>query len=142
MKIIITENQVDKIKSKIHEYVKKYGIEKSRQIFGDKVLFTIGFNNNPMEYLYMFKDLEVVPSNQRPHLMLFRYKPGENLIVYDKDEKDVYVDNDNLWSQLEKIFNLNYIEVMDLVETFMNDVYQISDITPYGDDLKHYRTIT
>ena len=48
MKYIISENQIEKIKSKIHEYVKKFGINQTRKIFGDKTLYIIETSNlNP-----------------------------------------------------------------------------------------------
>jgi hypothetical protein len=128
MKIIISENQVDKIKSKIHEYVKKYGIEQSRQIFGDKVLFTIGFNNNPMEFLNLFNDLNVVQSEEAPGLKLFRYKKGENLFAYSEKTDDVYVDYDKIWLVLKNDFGLNKKDTLATIENWLADVYQLDDV--------------
>jgi hypothetical protein len=129
MKIIISENQVDKIKSKIHEYVKKYGIEKCREIFGDKVLFTIGFNNDPMGFLNLFNDLDVVQSIEQEDWTLFRYEKGKNLMIYDRKNDYVYIDYDQIWSVLREDFGLNYDDTQQLTEEWLGVVYNLRGVT-------------
>jgi len=137
MKIIISENQVDKIKSKIHEYVKKYGIEKCKQIFGDKVLFTIGFNNDPMEFLNLFNDLDVVQSVEHEEYSLFRYEKGKNLMVYNIQSDSVYVNTTQIWSVLQNDFGLYYDEVQQLTEVWVEMTYNLKGVTVYGRSSKH-----
>jgi len=132
MKIIISENQVDKIKSKIHEYVKKYGLEKCREIFGDKVLFTIGFNNDPMEFLNLFNDLDVVQSIEQEDWTLFRYEKGKNLMIYDRKNDYVYIDYKQIWSVLRKDFGLNYDETQQVTEEWVGVVYNLRGVTTHG----------
>jgi len=129
MKIIISENQVDKIKSKIHEYVKKYGFEKCKEIFGDKVLFTIGFNNNPMEYLNLFNDLDVVQSIEKKDWTLFRYEKGKNLMIYDRKSDYVYIDYDQIWLILRNDFGLNYNDSKQVTEEWLEIVYNLRGVT-------------
>jgi hypothetical protein len=129
MKIIITENQVDKIKSKIHEYVKKYGIEKCREIFGDKVLFTIGFNNDPMEFLNLFNDLDVVQSIEKGDWTLFRYEKGKNLMVYNRKTDNVFINYGQIWSVLRKDFGLNYDDIQRLTEEWVGVVFKLRGVT-------------
>jgi hypothetical protein len=129
MKFIISENQVDKIKSKIHEYVKKYGIQKCREIFGDKVLFTIGFNNNPMEFLNLFNDLDVVQSVEKENWTLFRYEKGKNLMIYNRRTDNVFINYDQIWSVLQKDFELNYNDTQQLAEDWVGVVYNLREAT-------------
>jgi len=121
--------QVDKIKTKIHEYVKKYGLEKCREIFGDKVLFTIGFNNDPMEYLNLFNDLDVVQSVVRKDLTLFRYEKGKNLIIYNRKTDNVFINYDQIWSVLGNDFGLNYTDTQQLTEEWLGVVYNLRGVT-------------
>ena len=114
MKIIISENQVDKIKLKIHEYVKKYGFEQCREIFGDKVLFTIGFNNDPMEYLNLFNDLDVVQSTKELGYVLYRFKKGENYFVRHPRKVELWVCSE-IWYTLKNGFNLHNVEISPLI---------------------------
>jgi len=123
MKIIISENQVDKIKSKIHEYVKKYGIEKCKQIFGDKVLFTIGFNNDPMEYLNLFNDLKQVHSVEYNFIILFRYEKGRNQMIYDKSVDVLSVNDNEIWSVIDDSFDLGITETKKLILRWFDDNY-------------------
>jgi hypothetical protein len=106
MKIIISENQVDKIKSKIHEYVKKYGFEKSRQIFGDKVLLTIGFNNDPMEFLNLFNNLKQVQSTLVEGWSLFQDEKGVVHILNINRTNMTYFDYITITKPLTFFFNL------------------------------------
>jgi hypothetical protein len=131
MKIIISENQVDKIKSKIHEYVKKYGVEKCREIFGEKVLFTIGFNNDPMEFLNLFNDLDVVQSVEKKDWTLFRYEKGKNLMIYDRINNYIYINNDQIWSVLRKDFGFNYNETEQLTKGWVEEVYNLRGVATF-----------
>jgi hypothetical protein len=121
--------QVDKIKSKIHEYVKKYGIEKCREIFGNKVLFTIGFNNDPMEFLNLFNDLEVVQSIVMEDLTLFHYEKGKNLMIYNRKNDYVYINYEQIWSVLGNDFGLNYGDTQRLTEEWLGVAFKLRGVT-------------
>jgi len=127
MKIIISENQVDKIKSKIHEYVKKYGFDMSREIFGDKVLVTIGFNNDPMEFLNLFNDLEII-RYEDPNWVLFLNKKRELIMTYNIINSLVYINYDIIWSVLKFYFKLTYNEVQELTEEWVSDKYNLINV--------------
>jgi hypothetical protein len=121
--------QVDKIKTKIHEYVKKYGLEKCREIFGDKVLFTIGFNNDPMVFLNLFNNLDVAQSTEVEDWTLFRYEKGKNLMIYDRKNDYVYIDYDQIWSVLREDFGLNYDDTQQLTQEWAGVVYNLRGVT-------------
>jgi hypothetical protein len=106
MKIIISENQVDKIKSKIHEYVKKYGFEKCREIFGDKVLLTIGFNNDPMEFLNLFNNLKQVQSTLDEDWSIFQDEKGVVHIFNSNRSNMIYFEYITIIKPLTFFFNL------------------------------------
>jgi hypothetical protein len=134
MKYIISENQVDKIKSKIHEYVKKYGFEKSREIFGDKVLLTIGFNNDPMEFLNLFNDLDVVQSEEDLDLILLRHRKGDNLMIYNTQSEYIYIDYEKIWVVLEEYFRFGFYETQQLTEKWLIETYNLIGTTTYIGD--------
>jgi hypothetical protein len=131
MKIIITENQVDKIKSKIHEYVKKYGFEKSRQIFGDKVLLTIGFNNNLMEFLSFFKNLKKIRRRQDSDKEIYLTKNNEIFMVHDK-RYNIVDFNPNLWELFVNYFGDE--ETIKKTEQWVKQQYGIEDIETFSLD--------
>ena len=119
---------MEKIKTKIHEYVKKYGIEKCKQIFGEKVLLTIGFNNDPMEFLNLFNDLDVVQSIEEENWTLFRNEKGKNLMIYDRTIEIVFINYDQIWSFLRNDFGLNYTETEQVTEEWLGVVYNLMRI--------------
>ena len=130
MKIIITENQSESLKEKLQTIVKKYGWERGVMSVGEKHLTKLGFNNDPMEFLNLFNDLNVVQSEERPHWTLFRYKSKENLMIYDRKNEYVYINYDKIWSVLEDNFGLSYDETEELTKRWLGEVYNLRGVTP------------
>jgi|688.fasta_scaffold209905_4 hypothetical protein len=131
MKTIITENQNNKLQTKLKDLVKDYGWEAaSKAIGGTNKLAKIAFNNNPMDFLHLFDGLDVVQSKEKPDLTLFRYKPNHNLMVYDRENGVVYVSYDDIWSFLKSNFGFNYSEIQELIKEWLDEVYNLRGVTP------------
>jgi len=109
--------------------VKEDGWELSRIRVGEKNLLKLGFNNDPMEFLNLFNDLNVVQSEEKPHWTLFRYKSKENLMIYNRKTDYVYIDYDKIWSALQNSFDLNYTETQKLTKRWLAEVYNLRGIT-------------
>lgn len=62
MKIIITEEQNEKLNRKIKSAVEKLGIKQARQMFGDEIIKQT-YSDNPSSYLDQFNDLRPVEKN-------------------------------------------------------------------------------
>jgi len=104
MKVIITENQkVNFVKN----LIKSQGWKESQKFFDANTIVREIFNNDPMEFLGTFDDLEMVQSGERPELMLFRYEPEKNLMVYNTENKLIYVHYTEIWEGIESV---NYVE--------------------------------
>jgi hypothetical protein len=129
MKIIITESQSESLKELFQKMVKEDGWELSRIRVGEKNLLKLGFNNDPMGFLNLFNDLDVVQSEERPHRTLFRYKPKENLMIYNRKNNHVYIDYDKIWSILRDNFELNHGEIQELTERWLGEVYNLRGVT-------------
>jgi hypothetical protein len=129
MKIIITESQSESLKEKLQNIVKKYGWERGVMSVGDKHLVKLGFNNDPMEFLNLFNNLDIVQSEEKPDWTLFRYKPKENLMIYDRKNKYVYINYNKIWSVLEDNFDLNYTETQKLTKRWLAEVYNLRGVT-------------
>ncbi len=65
MKIIITEEQNEKLNRKIKSTIEKYGIEHAMNLFGDKGIIKRIYQNNPSEFLDQFNDLTPVEKDDR-----------------------------------------------------------------------------
>ena len=128
VKSIIKENNT---KMDLIDAIKDEGFKSaSEMVGGDKVLFKILGIKTPMDYLHFYDDLNVVQSEEDRELDLFRYRPKYNLMVYDKKNRYVYIDMDNIWSVLEDTFELEYLEIRKIIWKWLNEVYNLSALTP------------
>ena len=106
--------------------VKKFGWESTALLVGEpKDLSTIAFNNNSVEFLHLFNDLDVVQSEKKKYWTLFRYEKGNNLMVYDGKTEYVYVNYDVIWSFLKDGFSLDLSEIKDIIKIWLRDVYNL-----------------
>jgi hypothetical protein len=130
MKILITEHQRKSIQEKLQKLVKKLGWEQTTKVVnGSDNLKKLGFNNDPMEFLHLFDDLDVVQSEEMKDWTLFRYKKHDNLMVYDRKTKNVYISYTNIWTVLGKHFGLKYFEIQKLTKEWLGEVYNLRGIT-------------
>jgi len=122
MKILITENKIDSL-------IKKQGISKTIKMFG-------GFENyckllkinGPMEFLKSLPVMDVVESEERPFLTLFRYKKGDNIMVYDRTTKIIFISPD-IWGILENDFGLIYSVIPKIFKKWLDEVYNLRGVT-------------
>ena len=135
MKIIITEKQHkflinENIKQTLKQEVKKSGWKDTASLVGgSEELARLAFNNNPMEFLNMYNDLDVVQSEKKEDWTLFRYEKHKNLMIYNRKNDYVYLNYDEIWSFLEDGFGLNYSETQELTKRWLDEVYNLRGVT-------------
>ena len=124
MKIIITESQ---LKNKVRQMVKTKGWEDTCLILGlnPQELTELFFNNDPMEFLNLFNDLEVAQCKEYPNLTLFRYEPKRNMVIYNKRYKNVYIDFEKIWRFLAEGFDLDYDEIQEITQWWLDEAYNL-----------------
>ena len=127
MKIIITENQ---LKDKVLQMVKTEGWKETCETLGlsGKELGEMFFNNNPMEFLNIYNDLDVVQSKENPDIFFFRYKPRHNLMIYDRKSRTVFIYKREIWTFLSEEFGLKYGEIQELTKTWLSEVYNLNGV--------------
>ena len=126
MKIIITENKVERLK----ELIKINGTSQVVNLMGGFDTFCNVFNiESPMDFLHLFDDMEVVQSEEKEHWTLFRYKKGNNLMIYDRKSNEVHISYDEIWSFLENKFDLTYPVVQAVTKKWLGEVYNLRVIT-------------
>jgi hypothetical protein len=127
MKIIITEN---KFKDTIRLSLKEYGTQTTIDNVGGLDNFCKVLNiESPMDFLHLFDDLEQVHSLEEENWVLFRYKKGENLMIYDRKSEDVYINYHEIWSFLEDKFGLNYDDIQSLTQKWLDEVNNLRGVT-------------
>jgi len=119
----------ESLKQSLKDQVKEFGWEKTSELVGDpEVLASLGFNNDPMEFLNLFNDLDVVRSKDHPSIfILLRYEEGKNMFIYDtREEYDiVYPSYYAIWLFLEFGFKLKNDEMSNIVKQWVGDTYQL-----------------
>lgn len=99
MKLIIKESQLNNTITKL---IKMEGWEKTGETLGlsPKEFMEQIFDGNPMDFLNIYNDLDVVQSEEKLDYTLFRYEKGDNLMVYSNINKIMGIDVDNILSFL------------------------------------------
>ena len=83
MKIIITEQQNEKLNKKIRLAVGKLGLVQAREMFGDEIIKQ-AFIDDPSSFLEPFKNLKLEIEDNDCHYI---DDDGKKLIYYDKTFK-------------------------------------------------------
>ena len=138
MKIIITENKLEKV-------LKQSGTKKTIELLGGWENFCKVFKiESPMDFLHLFDDLEEVQSEKKEYFTLFRYEKGNNLMIYDRKSKEVYISNKEIWSFLDGKFDLTYLVVQAVTKKWLGEVYNLRGITtengPFGGRISWVRS--
>ena len=119
------------LKEKLKGLIKKVGFESTVRVVGslDK-MFEIFDIKEPMDFLNLFNDLESVQSEERENWILYRYKKGHNLMIYNRKNNYVYINYDDIWSVLESKFGLNYTEIQELTKVWLDGIYNLRGVIP------------
>ena len=73
--------------------------------------------------------MDVINSEEKPNLTLFRYEIGNNLMVYDDEFDFVYINYSIIWSFLEKVFGFNYSEIQEVTQEWLSEAYDLRGVT-------------
>jgi hypothetical protein len=132
MKIIITENQSDKINNKIRSTVEKLGFENALKIFGgNKDIIRRSYQDNPSSFLNQFNNLKPVVKGERTYYV---NKDKLPLFFYYQNG-DCYINYDRIWSFFEDVFDYDYTEIQELIKIWLEKTYNLGELTPLENNL-------
>ena len=127
MKIVITENKLEKV-------LKQSGTKKTIELLGGWDNFCKVFKiESPMDFLHLFDDLERVQSEEKKNWTLFRYKKGDNYIVYDRKNEEVYINNVEILMILLKTirqFDTTYTVTQEVLKKWLGEVHNLKYTRP------------
>ena len=127
VKRVIKENSV---KDDLIQSIKEEGWDNTADLVGgDKNLAKLAFNNDPIDFLHMFDDLDIVVSEEVPNWTLYRYEKGNNIMIYNRKNGNTYVNYYKIWEFLEKGFGLDFDEIQGLTNEWLFEVYNLSGVT-------------
>ena len=130
MKIIITEQQNEKLNKKIRLAVEKMGLKQAREMFGDKIIKQV-YSNNPSSFLNQFNNLKPVEKNGKIY-----YVDNENqlLFYYEKNQDSkngyYYINYYMIWSFFSEIMGYNYTEIQKIMMEWLGTTYNLRGLTP------------
>ena len=128
----IAEGQQGSIKIELLNMVKDMGWRLSAKVInGSEKLAKLAFNNDPMEFLHMFDDMDIVQSESNQYWTLFRYKERYNLMVYQEGIKQINVSYKDIWSFLTMGFDLRDSEIKEIINIWLDEVYNIRGVEPF-----------
>ena len=112
-------------KQELIQMIKDDGIIVPIQIVnGANNLIKIMGIKTPMDFLDIFDNLKPVRSVEQPRLMLYRYKEGDNIFVYDKKNDEAYI-NYSLWYAIKDGFDLTYFKTQEICKEWLEQKYEI-----------------
>ena len=120
----------ESLKQSLRQQVKDYGWKDTAEMVnGSEELAKLAFDNDPMEFLHMFDDMDVVQSESDINLTLYRYEKGHNLMIYDKKNEYVYIDYSDIWSFLEDGFERKYSDIQAFTKRWVDEAYKLRGVT-------------
>jgi hypothetical protein len=128
VKRVIKENAT---KDSLIDMIKYDGWESAAELVGGidnlKKLAGIG---TPMDFLNIFTDLDVVQSEKEPDWTLYRYEKGNNMMIYNRKNKDVYINYHDIWVFLDIGFELSQSEIKEVMKEWLSEVYNLRGVIP------------
>ena len=134
VKKVIKENS---LRQDLIQQIKEDGWKSASELVGgyENLKKLVGIKT-PMDFLHLFDDLNVINSEEKPNLTLFRYEIGNKLMVYNSVNNVVYINYNKIWRGLEIVFfELNDFEIQELTQEWLYEVYDLRGVTTKGDML-------
>ena len=100
----------------------------SKVVNGSKKLVKLAFNNDPMDFINLFNDMNGVKSEENPNWTLFKDEHEKTMISYDRKKRRVYVNFRDIGFILENEFELTISEVKKIIMKWLDNVYNLRDV--------------
>ncbi len=131
MKIIITEEQNDKLTRRVKMMINKLGLQESIKILGDNNnIIKYAYESNPLEFMDNFKDLEIETNPDFPYHISY-VKNGKVVMIQDNKYEEFYFDYDEVWSFFVNVLDMEFEESEDILSEWLEDTLKLK-----GYDLK------
>jgi hypothetical protein len=131
MKIIITEDQNEKVNRKIKLVVEKLGLKQSREMFGDEII-RLAYIDNPLSFLDQFNNLTPVEKDYKIY-----YVDNDNLALFyyyieDQELKnwEFWVNHSRIWSFFSIIMDYSYTETQQIMKKWLKTTYNLRGLIP------------
>ena len=114
----------ESLKSSLIDEIKQNGVgETARMVGGVYNLFKILGFKTPLQFLNIYNDLEQVESEKNPEYLLFRYRPGKNIIVYD--EGKAFTHYNEIDYVLKEVFAKDKQQIKQIIKKWLSDTFNL-----------------
>jgi hypothetical protein len=120
----------ENLKKLLKQQVKEDGWEFAADLVGGpEDLAKLAFNNDPMDFLNLFNDMNGVKSEANPNWTLFKDDPEKTMISYNRKKRMVLVNFRDIWNILYHDFEIkNDMKVIKLISKWLDEVYNLRDV--------------
>ena len=129
MKIIITEQQNEKVNRKIKLAVEKLGLPQAREVFGDKII-RLTYLNNPLSYLNQFNNLTPIEKDDKIY-----YVDNDNIPIFFYFKKSelnklgyYYINNEKIWSFFYEVMWYEDSVTKRIIHNWLKNEYNLSNL--------------
>jgi hypothetical protein len=123
----------ESLKKTLIDMVQEGGVYSAEGLVGGvENLLEILNIETPMEYLYLFNDLEMVKDPEWPNLILFKNKSKHNIMLYILKQEEIYIHMELVWYFLMNYFNMTYYEIQNLTKEWLSDIYDIKFVNTHS----------
>ena len=83
-------------------------------------------------YLNMnFGDLTPKTTEKYPNSVFYVNSDNEVMMEYDKENEDVYIHYEHIWSKIKSLFHLNYNDFQSIMKVWVEEAYKLEGVTPW-----------
>ena len=123
----------ESLKKTLIDMVQEGGVYSAEGLVGGvENLLEILNIETPMDYLYLFNDLEIVKDPEYPNWLLFVNESKYNLIAYNMNKDMVYIHMEFIWYFLMNYFNMTYQEIQVLTEEWLSESYNLTGVQTHS----------
>ena len=81
-------------------------------------------------------DLTPKTTEKYPKSVFYVNSSNEVMMEYDKENEDVYIHYDHIWSKIESLFHLNYRDIQSIMTVWVEEAYELEGVTPTSSQFK------
>lgn len=145
MKIIISERQQKLIKENsvrdsLIKQIREEGWEDTADMVGgSRNLGRLVGLTKPSKLLNIFNDLKSIPNKDNDYLVNYVNDSGKAIMIYDRKNKYVYVNQDFIWSALMDYFDFSYYLTQVVIKEWLYDVYNLDVVSGTNYPFYYYK---
>jgi len=80
-----------------------------------------------------FGNLTPKKHKDHPNSVFYVNSGNEVMMEYDKENWDVYIHYEHIWSKVGSLFHLEYDDIKSIMKVWLEEDYKLVGVTPLGE---------